>query len=284
MFTGTKTGNSTGSYLKTGLSSFQLLGVNPSKTQIEEWTGRDNVKEPNYDLTDDLNQNRVRPLNIYLKNTDGVVINFRLNVGSVPAITKSGNYQVCTSTGSIVWAKASGQTDPKPEFSNHKPLNIGEADWITFVARLINFDFKSGEDFYGQLTTQGLDVESLYNASYKGVNNLASWAVEHDKRIVMVMTVREKDVPGEDGSIKTKQYQSVSSASELWFHGDVTEWAETTVQKRYEKSLEVGVGQVKAYPLITDLFTYKYQDFVREQCVNAVPANPAPSTNTSGWN
>jgi len=282
MFTGTKTGNSNGSYLKTGLTAFTFLGVNPTAAQIEEWTGRENVQDPNYDITDDYSrEHQVRPINIYLKNEDGLVVNFRINVGQDDAIAKSGNYQVCTSTGTVVWAKKGGVV--KPEFADHKPLKIGEADVINFIAKLINFDYKSGENLYNQLTEQGVDVVSLYNASYKGMNQLAAWAAENGKLISMVLVVREKDVVGTDGNTTTKNYQGVSGASETWFSGPVTDWAEKKLLERYEKSLEVGAGQTQAYPLIKDLFTIKYQDFNKADCFNNVPNNPTPQAGGS-WN
>lgn len=275
MFTGTKEGNSTGgSYLKTGLSSMKFLGVNPSAAQIEEWTGRENVQDPNYDLVNDYNNNQVRPINIWLKNDDNVVVHFRLNIGKDDYVAKSGNYQVCTSTGAVVWAKAGGQL--KPEFADHKPLKIGEADLIEFVSRLINFDQKSGENLYEQMAQLKIDANSLYNASYSGMTELAKWANEKDKRIAVVLTVNEKEVDG-----KIKQYQSVATDSKTWFHGQVTDWAENKLLERYDKSLEVGAGQTQAYPIIKQLFTIKYQNFKKEDCYNAVPENP---TAGASWN
>lgn len=276
MFTGTREGQQTGgSYLKTGLSAFEFLGVNPTADQIQKWTGRDNVNEPNYDVVKDYNEKDVRPVTFYLKNKDGVVTNFRLNIGKDEAIAGSGNYQVCTSTGAVVWAKTGGVL--KPEFADHKPLKIGEADLINFVSKLINFDTKGDENLYLQMTQQKTDAESLFKGDYSGFNNLAKWSQEKGKKITMVMVVREKDGLDKDGNTVTKHYQGVASAPETWFHGEVTDWSEKKLLERYEKSLEVGAGQTKAYPLIKDseLFTISYQDFAKEDCVNSRPENPA---------
>lgn len=280
MFTGTKEGQSTGSYLKTGLSAFTFLGINPTAAQIEEWTGRENVADPNYDITDDFSrEHQVRPINIWLKNDDGVVTNFRINVSTDDYIAKSGNYQICTSTGAVVWAKSKGVV--KPEFADHKPLKIGEADWITFVAKLINFDYKSGENLYQQMVDLKVDSTSLYNASYSGTAKMAEEYA--NKQISMVLVVREKDTLDKDGNPATKHYQAVASASETWFSGAVTDWAENKLLERYEKSLEVGVGQTQAYPLIKELFTIKYQDFNKADCYNNVPNNPVV-TKSGSWN
>lgn len=277
MFTGTKEFSaSEGSYLKTGLSSFSLLGVNPTAAQIQEWTGRDNVQDPNYDLADDFNQHEVRPISFYLKNDDNVVVNFRINIGKDEAIAKSGNYQVCTSTGAVVWAKSGGEV--KPEFADHKALKIGEADLIEFVSKLINFDQKSGDNLYLQMTAQGVDADSLFNASYSGMNKLAVWAGDKGKQIAMCLVVRERDGQDANGNPVTKRYQGVANDSKTWFHGQVTDWAENKLLERYEKSLEVGAGQTQAYPIIKDLFTVKYQEFKRSDCFNAVPDNPSTLT------
>lgn len=281
MFTGTKEGQQTGgNYLRTGLSSFEFLGVNPTADQIKAWTGRDNVNEPDYSLTKDYNEKEVRPVNFWLKNKDGVVTNFRINVGKDDAIAGSGNYQVCTSTGAVVWAKSGGQL--KPEFADHKPLRIGEADLITFVSKLINFDTKGTDNLYKQMTDQKTDLDSLVAGNYTGFANLAKWATEKEKHISMVMVVREKEALDASGNTVTKHYQGVCSAPETWFHGEVTQWTEDTLCKRYEKSLEIGVGQTKAYPLIREgeLFTYSYQEFDKSKCVNVVADNPA---GTSTW-
>lgn len=273
MYTGTKEANTNNNYLKTGLSTFTFLGVNPNAAQIKEWTGRELTAEPMYDIQKDLNDNDVRPVHIYLRNPDGIVTNFRLNVGSVDAIAKSGNYQVCTSTGSVVWAKQGGEV--KSEFADHKALKIGEADLIQFIQRLTNFDTNSGENFYAQAEKLNQDAKSLFAGNYQGMNNLAKWTQDNDKTIVMVFTVREKKTTDENGNDVVKMYQAVSSEPKTWFHGTTSKWIEDKLKERYEKSLQVSPGQTQAYPIIKDFFTYVYQDFKKEDCVNSVPDNSA---------
>lgn len=196
MFEGTKTGNTTGggSYLKTGLSSMKFLGVNPTAAQINEWQDRDNATEQNYDLGKDYDGvNDVRSLNIWVKNDD-VVTSFRINLGMEDDIAASGNYQVCTSDGSVVWAK--NKVDDvltlKPEFADHKPLKVGEADLIQFISKVINFERKSGKNLYAQMATNKTDLVTLFNGDYSGMNKLAAWCNENDKQVVMVLCVREK--------------------------------------------------------------------------------------------
>jgi hypothetical protein len=286
MFT-SKSGNSaqSGSYLRTGLASFQLLGVNPTATQIQEWTGRDNVQEPNYDLKEDYSkEHMVRPLTFYIKNTEGDVARYKLEISKDPKITKGGNFQVCTSNGSIVWAKAKGSTEVKPEFADHKPLCIGEEDLINFVGRLINFDYKDPDgNLYKEMAKAGVTIEALYNGDYKGINAVGKWGQENNKYIIMLMTVSESQGLDKDGNSVTKTYQEICNKSETWFSGEVTDYALNKLENAYEKSLDVAPGATQAYPLVKHLFTYKYQEFDRAACVNAVPSNPQAST-TATWN
>lgn len=281
MYTGTsESSNQGGGYSpKTGIAAFNLLGVNPTADQIKAWTGRETVTEPSYDLTQNLNGQTVRPVHFWVNSPEAdVTTRFILNIGTDPDIAKSTNYQVCTSTGGVVWAKKEGVV--KEEFVNHKPLTVGEADLILFIQKLINFKSSSGEDFYGQMVKLGQDAASLYAGNYKGLNSLAKWATENSKSIVMVLTVQKKPVAQADGSVVSKEYQSICANPRTWFHGaEVTDWYKDAIKKNYEASLVVGPGQTQAYPIIKQLFTYDLQSFVEEDCVNYVPANP-----TGGWN
>lgn len=272
MFTGTREGQQ-GSYLKTGLSAFEFLGINPTAAQIQQWTGRENVNEPNYEVTKDFNQKNVRPVTFWLKNDDGVVQNIRMEIGEDDAIANSGNYQVCTSTGSIVWAKSGGIV--KPEFADHKPLKVGEYSLISFIAKLINFDYKSGENLYQQMANLQVDAVTLYAGNYAPMNKVAQFYASKNARIAMTLVVREKETLDSEGNTIMKQYQAIASAPETWFHGEVTEWTKAKLLERYEKSLVIGAGQTKAYPLIKELFTIEYQDFDRKHCYNLPADNTA---------
>ena len=192
----------------TGLENFQLLGFNPTKAQLEEWQGRELSNDPNYDIVQDQNGNNQRPLHIWLKGDTVGVQRMILNIGDKPPATQSGNFQVITSTGAIVWAKASGSPDVKPEFANHKPLVQGEAALITFVQRLVSFDRKSGEDFYQQMQSFKQDAATVFNGDYSGLNQLAKDMT--GAYVTLPMVVKDKDEATPDGTIVTKQ-RSLSS-------------------------------------------------------------------------
>lgn len=303
MYTGTSESSATGGGYspKTGITAFNLLGVNPTADQIKAWTGRETVTEPNYDLTQDLNQNTVRPVHVWVCSpVADVTTRFIINVGQNPAVTKNGNHQIIASNGSVTYAKDKFGV-VKEEFANHKPLVTGEAELIAFIQKLINFKTSSGEDFYGQMVKLGQDAASLYNGNYTGLNNLAKWATDNNKMIVAPLTVRKKDVAQSDGSVVTKTYQSFCDNLKVWFHcGEALDWTESgfdlvegvlkakntkvgwykqAIKNNYEESLVVKAGATQAYPIIKDLFTYDLQNFKEEDCVNYVPANP-----TGGWN
>lgn len=276
MYTGTKK-ESSGNYSpKTGLSTFQFIGINLSKEKIEALTGRELSVEPNYNLQQDLNQHSVRPIHVYYKHNELGLVKSIFQIGSDAHIAQSGNYQVVTTSGSVVWAKKDGQV--KPEFADHLPLKIGEADLITLISKIINFDTTSGQNIYQQMTNLKQDAKSLFEGIYSGFDLLAKWVEDNNKFITLPLTVKQVKTEQEDGTILVQNKQRVSPDPSLYFHGEFTQWMAESLKKRYEKSLVVGPGQTKAYPLIKDYFTYEYQDFQLESCVNYVPELP-----TQGW-
>lgn len=274
MYQGTKT---SGSYSpKTGLHTFQFVGVNLSKNQIEELTGRELPVEPNYNTVQDLNGKTVRPCHFYFKSDTIGLVKIIYQVGSDSAVAKSGNYQVCTSTGAVVWAKKDGEV--KAEFVDHQPLKIGEAEVIAIISKLINFDPNSGENLYAQMTNLKQDAKSLFEGTYTGFEKLAKWLKDNNKYITLVTTVKQVSQNQEDGSVILNNKQRIATDPRTFFHGEFAEWMIDSLKKRYESSLVVGLGQTKAYPIIKDLFTYEFQDFVAESCVNYVPETPQ-----QGW-
>lgn len=277
-FKGTKK-QSTGTYLKTGLTEMTFLGANPSAAQIEEWTGRDNVSEPNYNLVDDINGNRVRPIHLWFSNGE-VVKDLRFNIGNKPEIAKSGNYQICTSTGSVVWAMKDGIV--KPEFADHKQLVIGESDLLQFIRTLINFDVKSGENLYQQVSDNKCDAETLFDGDVSGLNSLSKWCADNNKTISMVLSVSARKATDESGNVTERNYQVIESDPRTWFHGAPSDWSRGVLKSRFSDSTQVKPGQTQAYPLIKNMFTVEYIPFDRELCYNNIPDNSSNTPQNTG--
>jgi hypothetical protein len=271
-YAGTRTGS--GEYVKyTGLENFKFLGVNPNKQQLEAWQGREITFDPTYDLVSDPTGNNQRPLHLWFKGDTVGVQRFILNIGNTPAISKSGNYQIITSTGNITWAKASGSTEVKPQFVDHKPLTQGEAALITFVQRLVSFDRNSNEDFYTQMQELKQDAASVYNGNYDGLNQLAKDMA--DTYVVLPMVVKDKDEAGLDGNIVTKSRMSIGATQynldKVMFSGKVSDWAKS----RFMENVTTDPNLLKG------MYSVDLVPFNRDTVMNNVPSNPS----TAGdWN
>ena len=271
-YAGTRVG--AGEYkIYTGLESFQFLGVNPNKQQLEEWQGREITYDPIYDIVQDQNGNNQRPLHIWLKGDTVGVQRFILNIGDKQPVTQSGNYQIITSTGNILWAKASGSQDVKPEFTDHKPLVVGEAALITFVQKLVSFDRNSGKDFYQQMQQFKQDANTVFNGDYSGLNQLAKDM--EGAYVVLPMIVKDKDEATQDGGIVTKQRMSIGATQynldKVMFSGQVNDWNKA----QFTKNVTADTNLLKG------MYTVDLVTFNRETVLNNVPANP---TTSGGWN
>lgn len=254
----------------TGLDTFKVVAVNPTTEQLKVLYGKDDLNPVNYDLGQDLNGDSVRPLVIYVKGIEsGVLQQLRLNIGNKPAVSKSGNYQVITSTGQVVWAKASGAVDVKPEFTNHRGLVAGESDLITFVQKCVNFSTQSGEDFMAQMQGLKQDAASVYAGDYSGMQKLVDWMAANNKTVVLALTVKEVEVDGVKKDRQRVAYKRNNLNKMMW-HGVVNDYCKTRLQSTITADPE----------LITNFVTVELMRFDKSKCLNNVPANP---TGTFDW-
>jgi len=276
-FNGTRENNQQSDYTRyTGLESFQFLGINPTADQLGKWQGRDITNALTYDIKQDNKQNTVRPVVFYFQGETAGVMQLQLNIGNTPAITSTGNYQVITSTGSIVWAKpAPTQDNPnpqvKPEFANHRPLVIGEAALITLLQRLVSFDRKSNEDFFSQIQDFKLDADNLYKGNYAPYAELAKTYA--DSWVTMPMVVVEKDEPNNDGVVVTKLKNYLGTGQynidKTMFSGKVSEWAKGQLTKNLVKQ------RPEDNDLMQGLYTIEFMPFDKTKCLNNIPNNPS---------
>lgn len=266
MYQGTRE-NSTPRQLFTGLSVMEFLGVNLTKQQIEERCGYTPETEPTYAKTEDQFGNITQNVSVFLKDKEsGNVVRFFLSIGNEPNMSKTGNFQVCTTNGSVVWA---GKSDGdaciiKDEFKDHRPLVRGEADLIAFVQKLCNYDTRSNENWMQQMTENQQSASDLFNQNYAGFNELYKWASANGNTLIMCLEVRDKD-----GSYQ----QSVCSTSKTWMSGNkVTEWNINRLKDLQKKEEETNRS------LFRNMYTFKRQEFVKEDCLGVVPNNPSTST------
>lgn len=258
-------------YLKTGLHSLVFKGVNLTKDEIKERFNVELDKEPDYNIkTDNFGNDVIRSV-VYLAGSNGEMYRMNLNIGDSANKAKSGNYEIITSTGSIVWAgkKIGDEVQIKSEFENHKPLNIGEGDWITFVQRLVSFDSRSGANFYDEMTEFGQTSENIFKDKLQNINNSDLIG----RTIIILLAVRQTE---------DKSYQEVVTNRKTWFSGtEVTDWHINRLKETQEKET------VGGNTLCKNLFTYEPMNFNKDLCFNNVPSTPTntnTNTNTNKWN
>lgn len=261
----------------TGLESFQFLGVNPTKEELEKWLGREVTWDLNYDTKVNTYDNQtIRPIQVWLKGETVEPMKFYLNIGNEPSVTANGNYQVITTSGQVVWAKESGKTEVKPEFANHRALVSGEADLITFVQRLLGWNKNSTGDFMGQMQDQKNDAASLFAGNYTKMNELAKWSIAEDKWVSLPLAVTEKEVQTESGSTILKKTQvipfSSRNLSKVMFSGKVSDWAKGKFKETIEKESKDGRVFIKGD------YTVDFMPFDKTKSLNNIPANPPGET------
>lgn len=268
MYTGTTTTKKK-NFLRTGLHALKFKGVNLTQEQIKERFGIELEKEPDYQMkTDNFGNDVVRSV-VYLAGENNEMYRLNIPISNTPAKAKSGNYEVITSTGAIVWAgkKVEDSVVIKDEFVNHRPLNIGEGDWITFVQRLVGFDSRSGANFFEEMSSFGQTSDDIFKDKLSPINN----SDLIDKTIIVLLAVR---------NVEDKNYQEVVANRRTWFTGsEVTTWHLNKIQELQEK--EVSNGNT----LCKNLFTYQPMDFDKSKCFNNVPTTPTPTgVSANAWN
>lgn len=276
MYTGTNESQSTWS-LKTGLAEFSLLGFNPSKSQIEEWQGRELPFDISYDLREDLGGHTVRPLSIYLKGPDGIIEKVTINIGLHSNVAReSGNTQFVNYLGQFRYANSLEELETKfPTFGKARPAKEGEHELFTFIQRLVRYKATSeGANFLADNEAAGITNEAIYNGDYSGLNKLTEYAQEKGFKVIMLLGVKE--TKNDDGTYKNRQ--SIVFKPELVFTSfgkGVTDWHKNRLLEEYNNKQQSG------YTMTNLLFTIGYQDFNKEDCLNNIPSNP--STSAPGW-
>lgn len=277
MYTGTQENSTSTWSLKTGLAEFQLLGFNPSKSQIEEWQGRELPFDVSYDIREDLSGNQVRPLSIYLKGPDNIIEKVTINIGLHTNVAReSGNTQFVNYLGQFRYANSLEELEQKyPTFGKARPAREGEHELFTFIQRLVRYKATAeGANFLQDNENAGITNEAIYNGDYTGLNKLAEYANEKNLHVIMLLGVKE--TKNDDGTFKHRQ--SIVFKPELIFTSygkGVTDWHKNRLIEENTQKQNAG------YTLTNLLFTVNYQDFKKEDCINNIPNNPTAAA--PGW-
>lgn len=147
-----------------GLDKFTVIAINPTKQQIEELTGREYPLEVSYGKTE-LNGEKFRRLQVWLKGETGAVLPITFNVGNKKSTSKTGKVQHVNSRGSISWSKdETGANFYLPDFVSFAHIGNGEESWLTFLKCLLQVDTRSSEaeTFIPTMHEMGLLYEDMF--------------------------------------------------------------------------------------------------------------------------
>jgi len=269
MFKGTSTNTgSTGYTPWTGLTSFNITAVNPSKAQIEEITGREYPFDVNYEIRA-MGDRQSRPVTFWLKSTEGnnITQQITFNMGMDDNRSMSGSIQFVNDRGQFKWAANEEMVATKyPDFKNFQRAQEGEQELWTFMQRLVHYKPTSTDaQWLKDMLDNGMSTENIYNGDFTGLQDFVQHCIVKEYKIGLVLAVK----PKEDGDT-VKYRQTIITKPEAFFtvYGEVDNY-------HYDRlTTLVNEKQAQGYPLSNDLFTIKLQKFDKNAVVNAVPQNP----------
>lgn len=276
MFFGSNQEESTLSFKRyTGVAKFQVLCANPTADQYKDFTG----VEPPYELKYEKGKPNDKgisstPVKILVKCIEEGVNDkydfLEFWVANEDAVTKEGKRRFVNIRGersvfasSIANAKYYGKDMPLAEKS--RPMKVGEYELIEFMIallRMTRLDYKDKSGKEAQLLVEmknnNITIEHLAKGDVKGLNKAIDWANK---------TTAEKPEPNYIAALYTvqakegKYYQKIVN-NHLKAVGPQFQSAafEEYIKKQHTRDAK--------YPVSSDLFTYKFQEFDEKVCLN----------------
>lgn len=268
---------------KTGLAEFQILAVNPTKDQISELLGRDYPLDVNYDVKDDLNGDRVRPIEFWVKSESANVVDrVTFQIGNTPRKSKNNNVQVINAKGVMRYAPSVEDANIKYEKLAPfvREVMIGEEALYRFMQCAIGYKPSEPDaNFLGDNEAANITNVTLFNGETAGLNKFIQFVNEKRRKIGLVLAVKEKEKQDDKGEKYIQNRQVILNQPDFFFtlaSGKVGDYSigkfEDIIKEKRDNDVTLG----------TALFTVKLQDYVKADCVNSVPTNPAKAAN-AGW-
>jgi len=283
MFSGTSE-TSTKSYTPyTGMASFKVVSVNPSKEEIEQILGRNYPLDVNYELRTDNNQNSVRPIEFWVTTeTNNVSITDRITfqIGNTEVKSQNGNFQYINTKGISRYGQSLQEVSEKYNTIAEKspfvrPMYIGEDALYNFMQRALGY--KSSEEgamFLTDCEQARITPQELYQGNVSGLKNFITFINEKNRKIGLVLGVKPKEKVLDDGTKIIQNRQVILNNPDFFFTlagGQVTDYNTNKLQEVIDYKVKNNAS------LGTALFSIKFQAYKKEDCVNNVPNNPPVS-------
>lgn len=282
MYNNSNTTSTAAPKLFTGLAAFTVLGVNPTKEEIENFLGREYKLNVNYDITE-LGGRSMRPIEIWVKEYSEHMapVPMRFYVSTADDVAQTGSIRFVNDKGAFTYSKSREALEANEKMgwftsSSFRPAKVGENELYTFLQRLMRYDSRPADaNFLADNDSAGVTIEKLFNNDLSGLRKVLNWCNENSNKIVAIAAVRStsKTVDGED---KIYYNQTICNNPNFFFQtstGDVSARSITTVKEAIDKG-----DRITKF-----LYTVEFQPFVKDECINSVPAEIA-SNSTQSYN
>jgi hypothetical protein len=263
----------------TGLAPFKVIGVNPSKEQIEKFINREYKLNVNYEIVE-MNGRSYRPIEIWVQEVNNNIepLPLRFLISTASEVTQSGTSRMVNSVGTFTYVKDLSTLDSNTKmswFTKHKYRNamIGEYELYSFMQQLMRYSSNGeGASFLADAEANGITIPTLYNNDLKGLSKFFEWCNTNNNTIVLLTCVRSTSkIVGDEE--KVYYNQALCTNPDFFFRssGDVTQKAIDAVKTAHAKG-----ERITKY-----FFTAEFQPFIKEECLNAVPTEVVNNTSSN---
>ena len=271
------TQSSQGMTLYTGQSPVKVLAINPNLKQLEAIIGDVASK---FDTTYAIKKSAlidkdVRPVVIWVTDKENKVSPTILGIDLCKdtQTSSTGKVKVINDKGQDTWAESvdTVMNNPKMSWFSHdgiREAKIGEVDYYKFLSQIMRFNFKGDTNFIDMCKNVGIDFDSVYNGNFAGLYELVEWlnTDEGEKMpnyVIGLCVVKKKD----DGKLR----QELLNNSDTWYRCP----SETVLEGHKQALIKLEKDKRDSgYSLTNRLYTYEFQEFNEQSCINSIPAIP----------
>lgn len=255
----------------TGLAPIKVLAINPTESKLQEVIGDAATKfDTEYSVTQDLNQNDVRPINFWVQDVEENISPtlFSINLGKDVVKSQSGNVQIVNDKLQYSYASSIEALTSNPNMSwfsqeGIREARIGEVDYYKFITQLLRVNLNADTSYVDILKVEKLDFESVYEGDFSGLRKLPEYTQSKDMSVVMPLIVKERE---------KGLRQEVLVRADLMYRTDtasVNETMKNSMMKQHNDAVERGAQ------LSTKYYTVDFMEFDKGECLNDVPVKTA---------
>lgn len=248
--------------LYTGLTTFKVLGINPTLEDLSEIIGEERASkfDLSYSIREDIAGNKVRPITIWIQDVEEKMSPtiFTINIGDFDSVSQSGNRQILNDRFQHTYSQSIDTLVSNPNmywFSQEgmEYAKFGIIDWYEFVNKLLRFDLGGEVKFLDFVEDVKLDFRTIYDGDFSGLHEFVTYATDKEMCFVGMALVKEKE-GGE------AFYQDFLDKPNFWFKGN-----EATDQIKEKVRSEIQKTEERGYKITTKHYSIDFKIFNPEQ-------------------